>query len=364
MSARNAGLLERFGRSRLSAWDVGAASAAGEQPVHLLDAAERRAVKRIERWAIGRAALVGALSALASAVAEMAVQSHEESDPLRFWLVVGGVTVVASVIEIGFLSFDALRSVASLARAAGIAVEDREARTEVVASLARAALEVPDPIESKVGINPFRESSKIVLVLAALVYKLKVSATNVLLKLVVRRALGRAVVRTWLPLLSIPGTAVWNAVVCAVVLRQARVRIFGRSLVEDVVRRLMTDGAPASLSFKEACARAVGSCIVRSAYLHPNLELLLEMVVAKNDGRPRDVDDTRLFLDSFGRLQGEERRAVLRMLTAAAVIDGKLARRELLLLREAAAASGVPLDLKAVRQDCKRVRAGEPLALA
>jgi hypothetical protein len=362
--AHKAGLLERFGTARLNGWQVAAPTPGIDQPVHLLDDDERRAVVRVERRALLIAALAGGLSALASAVAEMVMQPWETSNVALFWGVIGGVTVVASVLEIGFLSFDALRSVAGLARAAGIRVDDEAQRAEVVASLARAALEVPDPIVSPMGVDPLRESSRWALVLAALVYKLKVSATNVLLKLVVRRALGRAVVRAWLPLLAIPGTAAWNAFVCLIVLREARVRIFGPSLVVDVTERLLGGTKPVSSQLAEVCARAVGACIVRSADLHPNLEILLGHVLRRTGiARPADVDDSQRFLALLPKLPESERKDAFRMLTTAAVIDGRLAKREKRLLAEAAHAAGLSFDPQIIEAERRCVRAGRPLAL-
>lgn len=326
-------------------------------PVHLLDEGERAALRRIERGGILRSGVAGALSAAVAAAAEMTVVEHQETRPLLFWGVVGVVAGLAAILEIAFVSWDALRTVHAMSAAAGVYGDERLPRGVVLTALARAALEVPNPRTSALGVDPLKESRKAVLVAAALLYKLKVSATNVLLKLVVRRALGRAVVRSWLPLVAVPVTAAWNAGVTAIVLREARIRIFGPSLARDVVDRLTS--APVSPRAAEGMLRAVGSCIVRTADLHPNLELLLAALVERlaQPTLPADVEASRAFLAMLSDLDDDERALVLRTLRAAAVIDGRVVRRERALLVEAGAWTD---DVEGER---RRVLAGEPLLL-
>lgn len=351
------GLLERVGVRALERRARAVAAASLANPVHLLDDSERAALRRIERGGVVRSGLAGALSAALAATAEVLVVEHQETRPLFFWGVVGCVAGVAALLEIAFVSWDALRTVHAMSAAAGVYGDARMPRGLVLTTLARAALEVPNPRTSALGVDPLKESRKAVLVVAALVYKLKVSATNVVFKLVLRRALGRAAVRSWLPLVAVPVTAAWNAAVTAIVLREARIRIFGPSLAHDVVDRLA--GASTSPRAAEGMLRAVGSCIVRSADLHPNLELLLASLAEKLAmPMPPDVESSRVFLAMLSDLDDSERTLVLRMLRAAAVMDGRIARRERALLEEAGAwTDGVDVERR-------RVLAGEPLLLA
>jgi hypothetical protein len=244
-----------------------------------------------------------------------------------------------------------------MSEAAGVYGDTRLRRSAVLTALARAALEVPNPRTSDLGIDPHKETRKSLLVAAALVYKLKVSATNIALKFVVRRALSRVAMRTYIvPFVAVPVTAAWNAAVTAIVLREARVRIFGPSLAHDVVDRLLATPVPPRVA--EAMLRAVGSCVVRTADLHPNLETLLELLRDKLAvPMPSDVESSRVFLALLANLTNEERDLTLRTLRAAAVIDGRVARREKQLLVEANAWND---DIDGER---RRVIAGEQLLL-
>src|SRR5262249_35162317 len=128
-------------------------------------------------------------------------------DDLRFYAIVGAATIVASIIEIGFLYWDGLRSVHRLSEVAGLDLFPNEDEEDAVAAaMARAALELPNPVASLFGVNPRRESSRLRLVVASIAYKAKVSITNFVMKAIVRRALGRAMVRSWLPFVAVPLT--------------------------------------------------------------------------------------------------------------------------------------------------------------
>lgn len=362
--SRTPPFLERIGTRTLLRWSTGAGAGAA-QAVHLLDEDERRAVRSIERAAIARAAAAGALSALAAGLAETAVRPHEESNPVFFWGVIGAVSGIAAVCEIAFLSWDALRSAHRLSVAAGVIVDEERERQETLAILARAALEVPSPPDSVAGLDPLKETSRWKLVLAGLAYKLKVSASNLIFKQLLRRALGRAAVRAWLQFVSIPVTAAWNAFACARVLREMRVRVFGASLAADVVARLLPGDEAVPPALAESLLRAVGACVVRSADPHPNLVRLLAAVERRTMiERPAQLDDAKLFLRALPQLPHDQVATSLRLLRAAVVCDGRIARRERELVAEASAAAGVQPDGAALLEERRRVLAGEPLALA
>lgn len=369
MSSSDPPLLERLGvrslERRASRGPGAWAGVSTDGVVHVLDDKERAALRRIERATVARAGLAGLASALVSAGAEILVLAHQQTSPLLFWLVVLGGSAAAAVAEIAFLSADSLRAVYEMSIAAGAELEREDGRRQTLAILARAALELPDPSSSHRGIDPYRESRRTVLLLAALVYKLKVSATNIVLKQLVRRALGRAAVRAWLlPLVAIPGTVLWNVLTCRAVLREARIRVVGPSLAADTVARLVPAEVSLSPLLAEALPRAVGACVVRTAALHPNLERLLELIGTRAGGLPPRVDDSRAFLQLLPRLDPDEQAVALRFLRAAAVIDGKLTRAERRLLAEADSATGRDHQPQLADAERRRVLAGERLTLS
>lgn len=348
-------LLERLGVGYFQKLSAALPRAQAADAISLLNPEERRALRRIGRAAVIRACVAGALSAAAVAVAEVAAERLFGPAPAvaspdysaRYWALVGGVTVIASVLEILFLYWDALRSVHRLAHTAGLDLFPGGAsgeRAAVAAALARAALELPNPTERVFGVDPRREASKIRLLAASLLYKAKVSITNFAVKVLVRRLLGRVLVRTWLlPFVAVPGTAAWNGVVTWIVLREARIRVMGPSAARELVDAIFAEGVELSPEGRLALARAVASSIVRTEDLHPNLLCVLTEVIQRAGEPPAGaagIDDSRAFLELLPRLRPEEQRVALQVLTVAAVIDGRFTAAERRLLREAQAACG------------------------
>lgn len=342
-------------------------------PVYVLDAREQALLRRIERRAVLRAALAGVFSALASAVTETIAGRHfgiDHAPSMRelagFWGVYGLVTAVASVIEILYLYWDSLGAVRDLAHGAGLHLGDADAEAnEVARALARAALELPDSHGPVLGVDPRRESSRWRLLFASVVYKLKVGLTSFVFKALVRRALGRFATRQLLAFAAVPVNAAWNAVVAFMVLREARIRTMGASAIVELVPRLLPEPSRLGEATRIAIARAVAAAMVRTQEAHPNLVVLLRQVLERVGPFPDAVvlDDTRLFLAHLVQLPRDEQAVVLRMLAAAAVIDGRISASERRLLTEALGTTGRSTDLSGVEDAARHFVRGQPFEL-
>jgi hypothetical protein len=77
-----------------------------------------------------------------------------------------------------------------------------------------------------------------------------------------------------------------------------------------------------------------------------------------------EVDDTRAFLDSLARLTYGERCTALRVLTVAAILDGRLVKRERRLLLEAYEAASITPALEHVELLRKAFVSGDPIVPA
>jgi hypothetical protein len=355
--------------------------------VHYLNPDERHAMRRVERGAILRACAAGALSTIVSAAAEVLAHPllgpHPDTAPvsaqLEFWGIVLGATIGASIVEIAYLYWDGLRSVHKLAHVAGLDlflddthIEGHGERAAVAHAMARAALELPNPTGAVLGVDPRREASKLGLVLASIVYKLKISVSNFLIKAIVRRMLGRAFVRAWVPFVAVPITAIWNGLVAWLVIREARIRAMGPSAVVEMVSNVLSTH-PETLSGdgQAAALRAVASSIVRTRDLHPNLVALLTYAKSRlgeaDAGAPertRALDDSRSFLAALHTLVPIEQTLVLEMLSVAAVIDGRVTPSERRLLRDARSACGRSPDLAATQRLLRAFVSGDALDVA
>lgn len=363
-------MLERWGLAVLRGAPREPPVASADDPIHVLNPDERLALRRIERDAVLRAALAGSLSGGVSAIA--AAWAHKFlgsdgsprslEDALKFWGTVGVATLFASIFEIGFLYWDALRSVHRMAGAAGLALTEQTVSREqrdVALALARAALELPNPPHPELPLDPRRESVRWLAALAALLYKAKVALTNVALKAALRAFIGRSITRVALEFVVVPVTAIWNAVVCWSVVREARLRAMGPSAAIELVSLALADISPTEAG-REAAMRAVASAVVRTRDLHPNHLAVIRALGAQFEPSSfAELDDSNRFLTRLAELTSSDQRLALRLLVIAAILDGRLTRAEKRLLEQAFAACGRSVSLAAVERLRKALAAGD-----
>lgn len=331
--------------------------------VHFLNQDERKALRRVERMAVLRAAGAGAFAAtLGASVSIVArpILGEEPGDTTWFqWFEYIVITLLiaipVAIVELSFVYWNAIASVHRLAEAAGISLfrsEDGRMsdEDEMFASvLARAALEIPNPPRPLFGIDPQREASKTRLVLATIFYKAKVGVSNFLLRRVLVRVFGRAGLRSWIPFISVPVTACWDAFVCRRALREARLRAMGPSAAVEIVEQLLVGRTEVSASLHEVLMRSVGAAVVRSADFHPNLVAMVEALQRRLGTRDIPaLDDSRRALALLPGLPADEQRLGLQMLAIACAFDGRVRAKEWDLLTQAYGATGRAVPRAAV----------------
>jgi hypothetical protein len=250
-----------------------------------------------------------------------------------------------------------------LSHAAGLSLfEGEPSRPVVAAALARAALELPNPLETSYHIDPHRDVSKPRLLLATLLYKLKIGITSFLLKLVLRRLLTRAAVRVWLVFIAVPVTAAWNAIVAFRVIREARVRAMGPSAARELTRRIFERYGAPSPEGGLAALRAIGACVVSSFDLHPNHHALLDEVQSRvNAPGEADLGDRDALLRDLPALTADEQRLVVSLLGVASILDARLTRRERATFAAARAAMGLGADVAPLRALRRAFAHGRPI---
>lgn len=365
-------LLERVGLRYVESLTRELGAVDVDDAVHILDPSEWKALVAIERNAIIRSATAGALSALVCVIAVIAADAWfplplGEPDWLDYGTYYGlifGVAVAAAIIEVGYIYRDALRSTLLMARAAGlplISELDDKADPRVAGALVRAALELPNPAEARDGVDPLREAPRWRLVAYSLLYKGKIAVTNFALKMIVRRALGRAGLRGLAELVAIPVTALWNGIVTWQVMREARLRIVGPSAAQVLIDELWR--VRPSSPQRAGAIRAVASAIVRSNDLHPNLVALMHEVRERAEDLDdhEALDDTQRFLDEFEAAARPQQEWVLAVATLAAILDGRIATGEAELLERLRRLAGLSTDLGDVRRLARRLRRGKPI---
>lgn len=340
--------------------------------IHVLNEQESAVLRKVERGTVIRAAIAGALSAgLSGTVSLIALpllgpdpDNYTFAESLDYWALVMSSTFVITTIEIFYLYYDALRSVHKLSAAAGLQLFPKGKEHDAVAqALVRAALELPNPPDAIDSINPRREVPKVVLFLGTLLYKAKATLTNFVFKAILRRVLGRAAGRVFMEYISMPVFAAWNAAITWWLIREARVRCLGPSAVKQY-SMILLEKRKDTISEKGRIAvfRAIGSSIVKSVDMHPNLYELL-MAAREELGDPGEIvlDNSSLFMEMLPELDKSEQDLALTMLYVAAIIDGKLKFRERQFIKKALTACGREPDLTKVRNLRKAFLQGKPI---
>jgi hypothetical protein len=362
--------LERLGVQYLNSISAGlpAVTMAAEDPVHVLNTTERAALSRIMRNGTLKGLAAGAAAGLGGAIVEMLVETDViPTFGLPSWAAIGAITVFVTALEIGYLYKVCLDCVHALAREAGVHLgehSDKHMERQVTArALARAALELPNPIEPRFGVNPRGETSKTWLVVVTLLYKAKVGLTNFIFKAIFRRILGRFGLRYAAALVAVPVVAVWDAVVCWKVLWEARIRVLGPSAAREFASGLLDPPPDLSPEGRRVVVGAVAACVLRKADMHPNLLAFLREIVERVGPPESEVEhSTAAFLDALTKLPPHEQKVALQVVCASAALDGKLRRRERDLINASFGAVGKEPPIETVKQITKALSQGDAIS--
>jgi hypothetical protein len=204
--------------------------------------------------------------------------------------------------------------------------------------LARAAMELPDPVVHYLGIDPLKHLSKSKLFMVATLYKVKVVLSSLLARIVLMDTFGKGGSRTAFSWIAIPITGFWDAFTLYKVAKEARLRLFGHKLAEYLAQQILTDELMGSLSVqaREGAVRAVATMMVLAQNYHPNMLILLTRISATFDmDNHSEYDDWDRFLKILNTVEEHERYFLLDLLCVSSAFDGKLSRLEKYHLPEA-----------------------------
>ncbi len=307
-----------------------------------LELTDKELVSKV-RWVTARGIVLSALIGFASAYVTAATDDYfSDSNPWVHYGMLALNTIVATIIEFYFLFIIALRTVNSIADITNTKYTNdqfiEDGPFNIINILARAAMEIPDPTVKVLDIDPFREISRSKMVIAGLVYKLKIFLSNFAMRLILKPLAGKTFLRVGISYVSVPITGLWNAYILYKVTREARLRIFGNILASDIAKNMFNDALLTRLSplARVGCLRAIANAVVLTQNYHPNMIILLirfkELLGIEE---PDNYDDWGLFLQTLDKVNDEERYTILDILTIAAAFDGKISKLERKHLKEA-----------------------------
>lgn len=205
-----------------------------DSSIHLLNETEIRYIKKIEFRVIFLSAFTGAFMVLALYLPQYYFPSFfsNQSYPIPIINVNFDFSIICFIyglfllyIEILILSFLDIYCAHIIAYATGFISDENENEGERKSLLINIANQKKNKEILTLGINPFLGFSKSKIFFLNLLQKLKATLSNVIVKLVARRLLGRYAVRQVIDMLGIPVFAFWNAWGTRKVLRETRIII-------------------------------------------------------------------------------------------------------------------------------------------
>ena len=305
----------------------------------LSDAELTKRIRRITRKGVILSSLIGIVCVFPTVWVDIHFTNA------GFWVHYGwvaGVTIVSIAIELYVLFVIALRAVYEVSELINIHASKHELLESGAFSisniLSRTALEVPDPELKVMGIDPFQRVSKKNLFILGLLYKAKIFVTNLILKYGLKYTVGNTLLGIPVLYEALPVECFWNSVVIRRVVYEARLRLFGFALANQIATNVINDNLLQQLSpeAKTGCLRAIGNAVVMAQNYHPNMIILLlrfqEILRITEENK---YDDWPMFLSTLKTVSEKERYFLLDLFTVSAAFDGRVSALEEESLRSA-----------------------------
>ena len=313
-----------------------------EQLYHILNAAEQRAISKIERKALFWAAMYGVLGVLVlylpyyffpTLFPQSTFYIGEERFTLGLVFIVYGFVLVA--IELVALSLLNLWAVHRIADICQFPPAQDPRHDEYLEALFIVGMEKKSKKLLNFGINPLAGISKVQLMLYTALFLFKATISNLLLKIVLRRLSGRLVIRAYVDLIGIPVFAFWNAYATALVIKEAKVRIMAPTLIEEMSRYLQQRVAPEE-DFRQLIYHTLQIVAMFKRNFHYNHYLLANTLVVDFQiaNQTYQFLDKITFLSQLRKLEGAAKEGFAKLFVFGMLIDGHISLQEERVLRQ------------------------------
>jgi hypothetical protein len=328
LKTKRPGALEKFGLYYLNRFSF---SNAHHRPFEISDDELSRKVRRISNKGILLSAITGII--LVFPIVWLDVR-YANAPFFTHYGIVAAATIISTIIEFYILFLISLKAVHEVAELINMHASEKEyldGMFGVKNILARTALELPDPELLILGIDPFKRISKKNLLILGLLYKAKIILSNVIIKLILIFAVGSTIMGVPIAYEALLVEAFWNGVVLKRVVEEARLRLFGFALAEEITANVIREGLVFQLSEQAriGCIRSIGNAVVMTQNYHPNMVILLlhfhEILQIRGEYQ---YDNWEQFLQTLEQVTEKERNFLLDLFTVAAAFDGKLSQME------------------------------------
>ena len=302
---------------------------------NVFDLSDEQLTDRVN-WITNKGIITSSLVGMVCVFPTVWVDVHFAGDSfVKHYGWVAVVTLVSVVLELYVLFLISLKAVHEVSELINLHARKNELLNDRIFGvkniLARAALELPDPKLKILGIDPFERVSKKSLLILGLLYKAKIFVSNLVLKRGLQWISGNTLLGVPVLFEAIPVEAFWNSVVIKRVVHQARLRLFGFALANEIANNVIKEHTISQLSHaaRIGCLRAIGNAVVMARNYHPNMIiLLLRFQALLKITEEHQYDDCDKFLETLSSVDPKEKNFLLDLFTVAAAFDGRISHLE------------------------------------
>lgn len=246
--------------------------------------------------------------------------------------------------EIWALNYINLRVVKKICLICKYPSTERHDFEEQVSLLTEAGLEIPAKHFAIFEIDPYVGLSKFSYYSIFILTKLKATLSNIVVKLLVKRFLGRYALRIVTDLAGIPIFAFWNAWASRSVIKETRMRVMANAATADFLEEITIEDLKSvedkiGLVFHYIAQKKRAYNFAMYAYIKEIMHLLPTIPLKIT----HEVDMEELFTGSV-----EKDRFISKMLVFGLIIDGHLSLKEKLILKQLAEHDWFPYTIEAL----------------
>ena len=314
---------------------------------HILNNNERENINKIRRNALIIAALYGTLGVLTLYVPTYFFSDFFYSYPMAIkmnlpmlgWMSVPlGFTIygtILAVAEIVALTLLNIRSVKKIANVCGFPRVNDPYYKDHEQTLFEVSLEKPDKRSLSLGIDPLAGLTKAQIFVFTLFNLLKATLSNIFIKVILSRVLGRFVIRAYVDLIGVPIFAFWDAYATNRVIREAKVRILAPNLINHLCHKLKKQFKD-NQQFRETLLDGLQLIAIAKRNFHHNHYLLFDQLIKRFhlDTRNKKPRDWKEMIDNVKNLDSEVQDGLARLFVFGMMIDGSLSGRERKILQK------------------------------
>lgn len=277
-----------------------------------------------------------------------------EFDFELYYTIYAVVMIFPEIWLLNVLNMYAVRRICEIYKYPSVSQNDYQ---EQVALLTEAGLEMPAKHMQLLEIDPYIGLTKFSYYTLLIGTKLKATLSNVLMKFLVRRFLGRYALRIVTDLVGIPIFAFWNAWSSRQVIKETKMRIVSSAAAKD----FMCEFSVEELILVESKLNKLVHFIAQQKrqYNFALYSFMREMLLILPDLNLKY--DQEVKIDELFGSNTDENQIIARLLVFGLIVDGTLSVKERLTIRKVAKESWFPVSIDEMEVILKAYVNGEGL---